>query len=41
MQSVSQEVLRGLEKGMWKEGNESIMGVSGRERPEGSALVES
>lgn len=41
MQSISQEVMRGLENGMLKEGNESIMGVGGRERPEGSGLVES
>lgn len=41
MQSISQEVFMGLEKGMQTKGNESIMGLDGRERPEGSPLVES
>lgn len=31
----------GLEKEIWTEGNESIMGLGRRERPEGSPLVES
>lgn len=31
----------GLEMGMWTDGNESIMRLDGRERPEGSPLVES
>ena len=41
MQSIAQEVLIGLEMGMWTKGNESIMGLGGKERPEGSPLVES
>lgn len=41
MGSISQEVLMGLEKEIWTEGNESIMGLGRRERPEGSPLVES
>lgn len=31
----------GLEMRMWTKGNESIMGLGGRKRPEGSPLVES